>query len=345
VLTQPDVPWMSVPTAAGMPMNREAAMRLLDVWACMRLLAETASTIPMVGHRGDTPFPDGVERLLRRPAPGTTMPGLVGTTVLHMAATGEAFWGLFADERGEVAQLAAIQPDHVGVELVGGVPFYTLHLDSGATVVDQSAILHVKLLSWDGIRGVSPLTQARESLGMHAAVVEHAASLFGNAAIPRGVLAVRGPGGPDDPTGDERRENLAAGFKARHGGRRNQGHVAVIDADEVSYAAISLSAADAELIASRRLGTTEIARLLRVPAALIDAETGSSLVYTNAQQAADNLVRFSLQPYFTAIEAAITEHPGLTLPDEEVAFDLSAFLRPVEMQAPNSPNKETADAA
>jgi HK97 family phage portal protein len=326
-LTELEVPWMVGPTLAGVPMSSHAAARMLDVWACVRLLAETASTLPLVVYRGQgptrTPVEDGLAELLRRPSPGATMANLICTLVAHMAVRGESFLGKFRNGDGFIEQVAPIPPDRVDVEVIGGEPFYRLSLESGATLHTTADVLHMKLLSWDGVRGVSPLQQAREQLGLAAATVETAAALFGNQAIPRGILAVRAPG----PEGDDLRENLSAAINERHGGPRNAGRVSVVDADAVSYAPVGLTAADAELLAHRRLGSTEVARLMRCPAALLDADTGSSLVYSNAQTAADNLLRFSLQPYLTAVEQAVTADPDLCAPDETVLFDVTAFLR------------------
>jgi HK97 family phage portal protein len=326
-LTELDVPWMFTPTRAGVPMSPQLAARLLDVWACVRLLSETTSCLPLVVYRGRgadrVPVEDGLAELLGRPSPGATMANLVCTTVAHMAVRGEAFWGKFRDGEGFIQQVAPIPPDRVDVEVIGGEPFYRLNLDSGATLHTISDVLHIKLLSWDGVRGISPVAQAREALGLAAATVETASALFGNQAIPRGILAVRAPG----PEGDELRENLSGAINDRHGGPPNAGRVSVVDADAVSYAPVGMTAADAELLAHRRLSSTEVARLMRCPAALLDADTGSSLVYSNAQTAADNLLRFSLQPYLTALEQAVSADHDLCAPDEQVSFDTSAFLR------------------
>src|SRR5687767_5603663 len=65
---------LGAPTVAG-PVSEADALRLADVWACVKVIVETASMIPLVPYRRAG---DGRERLvggrlvelLRKPAPG-----------------------------------------------------------------------------------------------------------------------------------------------------------------------------------------------------------------------------------------------------------------------------------
>ncbi|HWF31127.1 MAG TPA: phage portal protein [Solirubrobacteraceae bacterium] len=307
-------------------MSPLASLKLPAVLACVRLLAESVSTLPLGVFQGTgparTPVEGGLTQLLERPSPGTTLPNLLGMTVAHMALSGNCFWGKLRNGEGQIEQLAAIPPDRVAVEVVGGEPFYTLHLDTGSSVHGTFDILHMRMpLSLDGVLGVSPVFHARETLGLAAVVEQTASSLFSNSAVPRGVLAVATPGADSD----DLMENLSAGFSARHGGPQNAGRVAVIDATAVTYSAVSLSPADAELLATLRLSDTAIARIFRVPPHLIAAESGNSMTYSNTEQEGLDFLRYSLAPYLTAIEAAVSTDPDLCLPDESVEFDRSRF--------------------
>ena len=44
-LTEMDVPWMSAPTVAGVTVTADGALRIVDVLACVRLLAESALSL------------------------------------------------------------------------------------------------------------------------------------------------------------------------------------------------------------------------------------------------------------------------------------------------------------
>jgi HK97 family phage portal protein len=335
-LTEEQYPWLAQLTSTGFSLSPLAALRLPAVLACVRLLAESASTLPLRVYQGTgpnrVPVTGGLSQLLERPSPGTTTPNFVASLVAHMAMQGEVFVGKFRNAEGQIEQLAMLPPDRVSVELVGGFPIYTLSLEGGTTEHSTYDILHLKMISLDGIRGISPLHHAREALGLAAATQETASSLFSNGAIPRGVLAVNAAGAD----GEELRQNLSDGFKERHGGPRNAGRVAVVDAAAVTYSGVGLSPADAELIGQMKMNDAAIARAFRVPASKIGAETGSSLTYSTVEGDTLDFIRFTLSPYLVVIEAGLSTDPDLALPDECVEFDLAKFSRPDSLAAAQS---------
>jgi len=315
-------------TASGMAITPHSALRIIDVLACVRLLAESASVCPLISYRrtGETRerSTGALRDLLERPAPATSQANLISSLVGALAMRGNGFLGKFRDVDGNVAQLVPISPDLVTVSLagVGGEPVYTLLSEGGVSEHTSADILHFKGLSVDGIYGVSPVSLARESLGLAAALTETSAALFANQAIPRGVLTV-----PSGDAEDDVLENLREGFAGRHGGPQNAGRVAVLTTD-VQFTGVSLSPADAELLSMRKLSSTEVARLFRVPPHLIGAEGGSSMTYSNVAQELDHLYRLSLAPLMAMIEQAVSNDRDLCARGEFVEFLLDAQLRP-----------------
>lgn len=136
-LTTVDLPWLAQPTAAGIAVTPEGALRLVDVLACVRLLAESASILPLKAYRrtedGREPYTGRLADLLERPSPATCQANLIAQTVASMAMRGNAYWGLFRNGEGVVEQLAILPPDRVAVELVGGSPMYTVSGAHGVT--------------------------------------------------------------------------------------------------------------------------------------------------------------------------------------------------------------------
>jgi phage portal protein BeeE len=122
-LTELDVPWMSTPTAAGVAITSDSALRIVDVLACVRLLAESASVCPLIPYRrtGESRqrSTGALRDLLARPAPATSQANLIASTVGALALRGNAYWGKFRSPDGAIAQLAAIPPDRVSVALAG----------------------------------------------------------------------------------------------------------------------------------------------------------------------------------------------------------------------------------
>ena len=54
------------PTAAGEPVTVDTALRLSTVWGCVRLLADSVSTLPLQVYRGDDRDPIPTPLLLQR---------------------------------------------------------------------------------------------------------------------------------------------------------------------------------------------------------------------------------------------------------------------------------------
>src|SRR3712207_2337110 len=89
------------PTAAGRTVTERSAMAVADVFACVRLLANTAASLPLVCYRrvgeGRERYDGTTPELLRRPSPAVTQPNLTGTLVAHLAFWGNAFLGKLRD--------------------------------------------------------------------------------------------------------------------------------------------------------------------------------------------------------------------------------------------------------
>jgi HK97 family phage portal protein len=323
------------PTAAGVPITPWTSLRISTLFACVRLLAESASTLPLRVYQGEgtarTATRGPLALLLERPSPGNTGPNLIAQIVASIALQGNGYIGKVRNARGAIEQIVMIPPERVSIEVVEGEPFYRVAYDApiGDVLHSTFDVLHIKLASLDGVHGLSPLQHARESMGLAVVVAEHASSTFANSAIPKGVLGVNTTGADSE----DLIENLREGFSARHKGPRNAGRVAVIDATAISYSAVTLSPADAQLIEQMRLSDTAIARIMRVPPALVAAADGTnSLTYSNVSQSATDFIRWSAQPYLTAIEAAITTDPDLCGFGESVEFDASKFERPSPLE-------------
>ena len=49
-------------------------------------------------------------------------------------------------------------------------------------------MIHTPLFSFDGLKGLSPISHARQTLGVARATEKCAAQFFGNGAFPSGLL-------------------------------------------------------------------------------------------------------------------------------------------------------------
>lgn len=315
---------MLADTASGAAVTPRSALAIADVWSCVRVLADAAAMCPLIVYRdgpgGRERVSDGPSGLLRAPAPGVTQPSLVMQLVAHLALWGEAFVGMYR-QGGEVAQLGLLSPDRVAVTIRSGEPSFDYTDTSGSVqALTRADVIHVRGMSLDGVRGVSPVGLCRDALGLAASLSDHASAVMANGAIPKGLLRV-----PAGPGGTELAENLSAAWQTRHGGTRSAGRVAVVTG-EVSFDPVSMPLADAEFVAQRKLSTAEVARIFRVPPWMIGAESGDSLTYSTTESQAAAFVKFGLGPWLRVIEEAVTASE-LMLPGTYAEFLTEGLLR------------------
>lgn len=286
------------------------ALGVADAYACVRALADAAATLPLHvfreasdggRERAETP----ASRLLGRPAPAVTQAMLIAQLVTHLNLHGEAFIAKYRGESGEITQLGLLSPERVGVELKGGLPFYTVTTEDGRVgTYTTGDVIHVRGLTLDGLRGLSPVRQAREALGLAGALAAHGSAVFANGATPKGVLKV-----PPGPEAQDVMDNLRASWQDRHGGH-GAGRVAVLQAD-VTFEAVSMSLADAEFLAQRELSTREVARIFRVPSWLINGASADSLTYSTVAESMRAFVLTGLKPWLVYVEQALGADPDL----------------------------------
>lgn len=148
-------------TSAPLNVTTANALQVSDAYSCVRVLADSVSSLPLHAHRktpqGRVPAGENarIVQLLQRPSPGSTGVDLISQVMVHLNVHGDAFIGKYRSDR-EIVQLACIPPDSIQVELRGQRIVYTLDTLHGRTEHGPEDILHIKGMSLDGLRGLSP---------------------------------------------------------------------------------------------------------------------------------------------------------------------------------------------
>jgi phage portal protein BeeE len=97
------------------------ALAIADVWSCVRVLADTVSSLPLHVYRkterGRQRVTSGrLVELLEHPAPGVSEADLTSTLMTHLAIWGNGYLGKLRGPDGQVAQLTLLHPDRVQPE-------------------------------------------------------------------------------------------------------------------------------------------------------------------------------------------------------------------------------------
>jgi HK97 family phage portal protein len=111
--------------------------------------------------------------------------------------------------------------------------------------------------------------------------------------------------------------------------RRNRS-TAFLNAD-VELQTVGFDPEKLQLAAARSYIATELARAIGIPAFYVDAETGSSMTYSNANVTRKTLLDFSLIPLMTSISTRLSM-PDFVPSTQSVHFKLEDYLRGSEAE-------------
>jgi HK97 family phage portal protein len=302
------------PTAAGEPVTVETALRLSTVWGCVRLLADSVSTLPLAVYRGTDRDPIATPPLLQRPS--ADFPELADWLWAVMASLllrGNA-WGVITARAGAgllPAQCDLVHPDRVAVTVENGRNVIRVNGERQ----DRADVFHVKAFPWPGsVLGLSPIAYAREAIGLGLGAEKYGGQFFGDAAIPSGVLT------SDQRIGREQADQLKARWQQRHKGKRD---IAVLG-DGAKFQPISIRPDEAQFIETQRFSVATICRFYGVPPEAMGGETAGHEAYTSPEQRSTDLLTWTLRPWLYRIERAVS---GLLPSTQRAKFNAGALVR------------------
>lgn len=291
---------------------QEQALRLVPVFAAVRLLSDGVSSLPLdeyVALRGTHRSVPLSPVFARTNAPDCTQTW-VAKAVASMALRGNAF-GLptsYDDRTARPSRIEWLHPDDVEIEddsallprwIVGGEP------------VDH--LVHVPNFVVPGrILGLSPIAAYRATIetGLHAQ--DFGRDWFRNGATPSGVVSVDAAVNADQATA------VKGMFK-----RASKNREPVVMGKGWDYKAISVNADESQFLATIKATATQVAAIYGLRAEDIGGESGNSMTYANVAHAEIDR-QGALRPYMTKLEAAFSAQ--IPRP-RRVRFNADAVLR------------------
>jgi len=297
-------------TYAAVPVNPTTALQHSAVWACVNLIAGSISTLPLAAYRrGDeTPLPD-LPPILRAPSAGWSFPDFTYACLQSLLLRGNAY-GLVVDRAGAgllPAQVELLAPERVQVETNSRIIW---RIDG--TEVDPASIWHVKAFTAPGqVLGLSPIQHARQAIGLGLGAEKFAAQLFGNSAIPAGVLT----------TDHDVDQDTADHWRARW--RQQDRGIAVIGGG-AKFQPVTIPPEESQFLETTQANVRTIARYFGVQPELIGADSGNSLTYANVEQRALDFLTFGLHPWLVRLETALS---ALLSSTTTVKFNAAALVR------------------
>ncbi len=305
------------------------AMQVSAVFSCIRLIAELTASLPLpLYKRTENGTREQVRDhwmvdLLNAPNPLMTGQELRETWGFGLAGWGNAYCRRVQFDGDKVLELWPMKPEFMTVDkpALDRMRYcYTPVGESGPEKYEQDQILHIKGFGNDGIVGMSPLAFARQALGLAISAERFAASLFANGGKPSGTLAT------DRILDPKQRDDVRKQFQGINAGDANR--LWVLEAG-FKYEPISIPPEDAQMLQTRQMSVSEIARFFRVPLFLLMEMEKSTSWGSGLEQQNLAFLAYTLRPYLTRIEAAINRWlmPPDMRRDYYVEHNVEALLR------------------
>jgi HK97 family phage portal protein len=163
----------------------------------------------------------------------------------------------------------------------------------------EAQVFHIKAFG-DGDVGMSPVSHARQTLGLSAATERASAQVFSKGMRSRGFFVM--PPGQKSLDAEQRRKAekaLVDPFMGPHGK-----HWGILEGG-VDFKEVNVIPRDAELILSRRFNVEDICRWLDVPPILVGhAAEGQTMWGTGVEAIMLSWLTGGLRPYLVRIEQA-----------------------------------------
>jgi HK97 family phage portal protein len=296
---------------AGQRVSPDSAMKASAVYRCVSILANMLAM-----------FPKGMYEKLeqgRRPAPDHPLDRIISfapnrrqnafafwqQVCYHLVLRQNAFVQIVPGPKGKgwVGELVPLDPDRVKGpdELPDGTLRYEYVRPGGTGTVKMIAnhdIWHLRGLSADGLRGLSMLDVASDSIGLSLASERHAARFFERGVKPTGVLQHEKTLKPETASA------MSESFGRLYGGESGTGKIPVLW-EGMKFQPTSMTLKDAEFLDSRKFSVSEIARWFGVPPHMVGDVERSTSWGTGIEQQGLHFLIYSLQPWVELIEQSI----------------------------------------
>ncbi len=314
--------WREVGTnsSSGQPVNVDKALQLSAVWACVRLLSETVSTLPLKLYRR---APDGSRELAtdhpmypllcKRPNAEMTPARFLLLVIASICLRGNAF----IEKRrvgSRIVALVPLLPQNITVKrLPTGRLEYTYTESGSRRVIAERDIVHIRGFGLDGVSGMMPVNTGKEVIGSASAANEASSKVFAQGMQASGFLST------DKTLTKDQRESLGERL-TKFQGSKNAGKLMVLEA-ALKYEGITMDPEAAQMLETRSFNVEEICRWWRVPPFMVGHTTKQSSWASSVEGMNLQFLTNTLRPLIENVEQEFNQ--GLLDGDETYFFEFS----------------------
>lgn len=304
---------------SGQTITFATALQVSTVFACVRVLADGVSQVPLklLRERADGRGSDLAKDhplynvMHRRPNPWQTSYRFRETMMLHLVLCSN-FFAFKNRVGGQIRELIPIEPGRVEVKQNRDLTLsYSVRDETGRKQdFPQEAMLHLRGPSWNSWMGMEAVKLAREAIGLSMAIEADQAKLYKNGLRTSGTYAMEGTLTEDQYKG---LRTFIKEFQAGEGGGP-----LILDR-AAKYISDVMKGVDAQTLESRRFQVEETCRPLRVMPIMI-GHADKTATYASAVQMFLAHVVHTLMPWYERLQQDFDEQLLAPAGEEDLHF-------------------------
>ena len=307
-------------TRSGVAMNAHEAMKVGVVYAAVRLIADSISTLPIGTYvrRGDQRFPADRPMWLDYPEPdrGIGRSDHFQMVLMSLLISGNAYVRKLRNPAGELVALKVLDPLRMEPRM-GPDGMVQFVWDSSRILTHDEIMWIPDILRPGAVKGMSRVDELKEVLGISRALDDFSARFFGSGTLSSGIIEV-----PGDMT-EEQAVRLKDQFEKNSQGLKHAHRPNILTAG-AKYQKMTSDPQQSQLVESREFAVIEVARIFKIQPALLGVMQAGSMSYASVEQQHIQFVTLTLRPYIAKIE----EQYSRLLPGEVfVKFNMEGLLR------------------
>lgn len=267
-------------------------LTLSTVFRGVQILQTAVSSLPVYEVKNGVRTP-ATTALILKPDPHRSRRDFISDIVASLALDGNAFIRLVS-YHGQIESCEVLPPEMVTVTMLNNDPASPrVRYSYNGVNYSSDQIAHMKFLSVPGkLRGLGPISSARQEINSAAAAKDCKARFYHDSSNIKAYLH----------SNEKITQSEAQAAKDAWEKPGSPGGVKVLG-NGFEYVERSMKAEDLQFIASQKFDTTQISRLLGIPASIMLASVeGSNLTYSNIEQSWIEFADYTLSAYAGEIE-------------------------------------------
>ena len=317
------------PTQSGVNVNENTAVKMVAVYACIRLLSESIAMLPLplykrlkVGKEKAEYHP--IYSLIHdMPNPEVSSFTFRQIMMVNALLMPQAYAEIEYNGGGQPIALWPIPSNRVRPYRdpeTKNLVYFVQMPDSGETVIRAENMFILPGMGFSSDSPFKPIELAREAIGLGMATEAFGAKFFGNGTNASGIIEYPGR------MSDESYNRYKASFNENYSGLNNAQRLIFLE-QGLKFTQLTIPPDSAQFLETRKFQVIEIARFFNVPPHMIMDFDGAT--FSNIEQKSLEYVTYSLMPWLVKWEQAIYKDLISTLDKKKfyVKFSVDALLR------------------